>query len=62
MIWPPRPVLSKERVRENDELARDRGEGDLWLFADGDETAVEQFERWLKRAAETAAMFKALRT
>jgi len=48
MIWPPRPVLSKERVRENDELARDRGEGDLWLFADGDETAVEQFERWVE--------------
>ncbi len=48
MIWLPRPVLSKERVGENDELAHDRGEGDLWLFTGGDETAVEQFERWVE--------------
>jgi hypothetical protein len=48
MIWLPRPVFFKERVGENDELAHDRGEGGLWLFAGGDETAVEQFERWVE--------------
>jgi hypothetical protein len=52
MIWLPRPVLSKESVGENDGLAHDRGEGDLWLFTGGDETAVEQFERWVEAGRE----------